>query len=206
MSIWIQSQPLQPGPTRPLRPIPTETPHPPAALAPRGAGMAGGGDGAPGAGDGGRPQRKRSGLVITDEKLLWELQNEAMGNDSWRRPAAAPPKPKPKSSAAPAQPAPAAKRPAPTAAAPASKNGSNGKMTVAAAPAFRLQPAAASSQRPPAAEAAAANGGAKRLKATLVDSYIDWRDYGGRWVLAAGCWAATSGLVVARSAGRRCVA
>ena len=41
----------------------------------------------------GRP-RRNAGLQITDERLLWELQNEALGNDTWQRPAAPkPPKP-----------------------------------------------------------------------------------------------------------------
>jgi hypothetical protein len=34
----------------------------------------------------GRERRVRSGLRITDEKLLWALQNEFLGNDSWQLP------------------------------------------------------------------------------------------------------------------------
>ncbi len=34
---------------------------------------------------GARERRRRTGLVITDEKLMWELQNEMLGNDSWGR-------------------------------------------------------------------------------------------------------------------------
>lgn len=33
-----------------------------------------------------RSQRSGSRLVITDEKLLYELQNEALGNNAWRAP------------------------------------------------------------------------------------------------------------------------
>jgi hypothetical protein len=32
----------------------------------------------------GRERRSRGGLQITDERLLWALQNEALGNDTWQ--------------------------------------------------------------------------------------------------------------------------
>lgn len=46
-----------------------------------------------------RERRSRGGLQITDERLLWALQNAALGNDTWQMAKPAPQPKRPKSAA-----------------------------------------------------------------------------------------------------------